>query len=220
MSGDDAPVAVRCPAGGCGAVFRIEPRHLGRNVYCLLCGVRMTARPAAVDAALRERQRARPAGRGAGVARLPWMALVDDVRSLWNVGSMFRTADACGARELALCGITGHPPRAEIAKTALGAEEAVAWRYHADALEALDAAERAGYVPVALETGGGAVPVHDLDWPSPCCLIVGNEVAGVSAALLRRAALRAAIPMYGVKDSLNVAVAFGIAAQALARRLV
>ena len=98
------------------------PEWLGRNMYCPACGVRMTAKPLQVEAALRERERSAAGGRGSAIQRLPLVALVDNVRSLWNVGSIFRTADACGIREIVLAGISGCPPRPEITKTALGAE--------------------------------------------------------------------------------------------------
>ncbi|MCP3981260.1 MAG: RNA methyltransferase [bacterium] len=210
---------VRCPSAGCGVVFDVPERRLGRNVYCLACGVRLTARPVDIEPRLRRRQETHRAGSGADVRRLPLIVLVDNVRSLWNVGSIFRTADACGVRRLMLCGITGCPPRNEISKTALGAEDAVAWSYHADPLEALAAAVDDGCVPVALETASTADCVSDVRWPDPCCLVIGNEVAGVSPALLEACERKVSIPMIGVKDSLNVAVAFGIAAFAAARDL-
>jgi len=208
----DRPALVRCPSERCGRQFRILPEWLGRNLYCPACGVRMTARPVSAGAALRERERSVTGGAGDGPARLPLVALVDNVRSLWNVGSIFRTADACGIRELVLTGITGCPPRPEITKTALGAERVVAWSYHAEPLEAIERLRVEGYTPVALETTERAVGVEAVRWPSRTCLVVGNEVSGVSSALLEASRLHVRIPMRGVKNSLNVAVAFGIAA--------
>ena len=128
---------VRCPAERCGVIFEVADERLGRNVYCLSCGTRMTARPVEVEAVLVERERRVAGSRGDGVRRLPHIALLDDIRSLWNVGAIFRTADACGVERLILAGITGCPPRPAIAKTALGAEDAVAWDYRADPLIAL-----------------------------------------------------------------------------------
>jgi 23S rRNA (guanosine2251-2'-O)-methyltransferase len=211
---------VCCPAERCGAIFAVADERLGRNVYCLSCGTRMTARPVEVEAELAERERRVGGSRGDGVRRLPHIALLDDIRSLWNVGSMFRTADACGVERLILGGITGCPPRAEISKTALGAENAVAWDYRADALVALEEALRAGYTAVALEDAPGAVPLDALAWPARPCLVVGNEVAGISPRVLEQCAVRVRIPMYGVKDSLNAAVAFGIAVHSAAVALV
>jgi tRNA G18 (ribose-2'-O)-methylase SpoU len=145
--------------------------------------------------------------------------LVDNVRSLWNVGSILRTSDACGVREVVLAGITGTPPRVQISKTALGAEQAVAWRYRAEPGEALEELIANGYTPVAVEATPRAVPLDEMAWPSPVCLVIGNEVAGVTPRVLEACPHHASIPMRGVKDSLNVAVAFGIAAHHVARVL-
>jgi tRNA G18 (ribose-2'-O)-methylase SpoU len=138
---------------------------------------------------------------------------------LWNVGSILRTADACGVERVLLAGITGHPPRAEISKTALGAEEAVAWSWVAEPLDAIERVVTSGYVPVAIETTPLAVPLDAVRWPPRPCLVVGNEVAGVSPAVLEACPLHVRIPMRGVKGSLNVAVAFGIAAHVAALAL-
>jgi len=213
---------VRCRSAACGAEFEIPRARLGRNIYCLVCGTRMTARPRELDSQLREREKriGSRGGPGAPVTRLPLVALLDNVRSLWNVGSIFRTADACGVRRLLLTGITGCPPRPEIGKTALGAEQVVAWGYHADNREALERARSEGYTPVALETSGRAVPLDRMEWPERVCLVIGNEVAGVSQELLDRCTRQVCIPMRGIKDSLNVAVAFGIVAYHAARGLV
>ena len=218
---EEHSVQVECPSSSCRAVFEIPLERLGKNVYCLSCGTRMTAKPLQVDKALRQREP--QTGGGAGVSpRFPLAALLDSVRSLWNVGSIFRSADACGCAELMLTGITGTPPRKEITKTALGAEELVTWRYCADPLEALGALRAEGYVGVALETSERAAPLDDFEWPTKSCLVLGNEVAGVTVPLLDACEHHVEISMYGAKESFNVAVAFGIAAhhaaQAMARR--
>lgn len=197
----------------------MPPERLGRNVRCPVCGVRMTARPVGVEAELsRQQERVRGAD-DSPVERLPLAVLVDNVRSLWNVGSIFRTADACGVGRIVLSGITGYPPRQQIAKTALGAEEAVPWRYRADPLEALEQLVGQGYTPVAIETSPRAVPLERMEWPARVCLVVGNEVAGVSPRVLDLCPHHVFLPMRGVKDSMNVAVAFGIAAYHAARAL-
>ena len=134
----------------------------------------MNARPASMDTILEQRERTTPGGAGAGLARLPLAVLVDNVRSLWNVCSIFRTSDACGVGLLALTGITGAPPRDAVAKTALGAEQAVPWRYRAEALAALSEIQQDGYTPVALETGAGGRSLEGYRWPSRPCLVVGN----------------------------------------------
>jgi tRNA G18 (ribose-2'-O)-methylase SpoU len=188
-------------------------------MYCPACGVRMTARPVAVEDELRRRPDRSDGGEGAGVRRLPFVVVVDNVRSLWNIGSIFRTADACGVERLILTGISGCPPRPEITKTALGAEQAVAWDYRADSARALREVVQDGYVAVALESGPGSQAVDEVDWPARVCLVIGNEVAGIAPEILDLCALRVAIPMLGVKQSLNVAVAFGIAGHRVASAL-
>jgi tRNA G18 (ribose-2'-O)-methylase SpoU len=208
---DASTMSIEIICSACGRRFPVTAERLGRNVSCAACGHRTTARPAAVTESLRRRARLSVRPRDAP-ERLPLAALLDDVRSLWNVGSIFRTADAFGFAELALCGITGCPPRAAITKTALGADEAVAWSYDPDPLAALERLARSGYTPVALEATSRAVELHRASWPARPCLVVGNEVAGVSSAVLAACEHHVRIPMRGIKESLNVAVAFGVAA--------
>lgn len=210
---------VGCPNDECGATFDVQDERMGRSAHCPVCGVRMTCRPLAVEAQLREQERRIRGGAGAAIERLPFAVVVDNVRSLWNVGAIFRTADACGARQLVLTGITGCPPRPEIAKTALGAEQAVTWSYRADPLDAVSEMIGQGYTAVALETSARSVALDELRWPERTCLLVGNEVAGITTPALEACELHVNIPMYGVKNTLNVAVAFGIAAHAAARAL-
>jgi tRNA G18 (ribose-2'-O)-methylase SpoU len=197
----------------------VPDERLGRNLYCPDCGLRMTARPASVEHRLRETGAVQCQAAPVPVARLPLAVVVDNVRSLWNVGSIFRTADACGVSELWLCGITGRPPRPEIAKTALGAERAVSWSWRPDPRGAIDELVARGFVPVVLERSEDAPAVDRLRWPERPCLVVGNEVAGVGPRTIEACHLSASIPMLGVKESLNVAVAFGIAAFAASRAL-
>ena len=210
---------VRCPSEACGAEFVLPATKLGRSTHCPVCGVRMTARPLDIERKLREQEQRVRGGEGAAIERLPFVVVVDNVRSLWNVGSMFRTADACGVRLMLLSGITGCPPRPELSKTALGADEAVAWRYIADPLEAVRSLAAEGYTPVALETSPRAVPLDRFRWPERVALVVGNEVAGVGDPVLEACEEHLELPMLGVKDSLNVAVAFGVAAFAAAAAL-
>jgi tRNA G18 (ribose-2'-O)-methylase SpoU len=209
---DETGHPVRCPDPGCAAVFPVAPEGLGRNTHCPVCGMRMTARPVEIEARLRAQQERIRGVEGSPISRLPLVVLVDNVRSLWNIGAIFRTADACGVGEVVLAGISGCPPRREIAKTALGAEEAVAWRYRADAGEALREIIAEGYVPVAIETSARAVSLREMVWPERTCLVMGNEVAGISPPVLEACPRHVSIPMRGLKDSLNVAVAFGIVA--------
>ena len=137
--------------------------------------------------------------------------LLDDVRSLWNVGSILRTADGLGAAHVFLCGITGIPPHPRIHETALGAEEAVSWSYLPHPFEVLEGLRRLGVALVALELTSGAVPLEASRSQRPLCLVLGNEPGGVSPEVLEACDEHVAIPMRGVKESLNVAVVAGIA---------
>jgi 23S rRNA (guanosine2251-2'-O)-methyltransferase len=142
-------------------------------------------------------------------------ALLDNIRSTYNVGSLFRTADGAGLRRLHLCGITATPDQTKVAKTALGAEQAVAWTFHTNAVDAAVLLKGAGMRLWALEGGPTAVSLLEaagqLAGP-PILLIVGNELAGVDPDLLALCDRVFHLPMLGVKGSLNVATAFGVAA--------
>ncbi len=144
----------------------------------------------------------------------PCVAILDNLRSAWNVGSIFRTADAAGLSHLYLCGITPAPPHPGVKKTALGAEEIVPWSRHPDALEVVKELAGKGFYLLVLEETPEAEPWHpDLELPAaPLALAVGNELCGVDPEVLERADRVLAIPMRGKKRSLNVAVAFGVVA--------
>ncbi len=150
--------------------------------------------------------------------RFPIIALLDDIRSLHNVGAMFRTADAVRLQEMILCGFTGTPPRKEIDKTALGASESVPWRYEKSAGEAVAQLKKRGVRIIALEHTAESRPHWDQKVEFPACLVVGNEVFGVNEEVLALADEAIEIPMFGVKHSLNVSVAFGIAIYELMRQ--
>ncbi|MEM7230562.1 MAG: TrmH family RNA methyltransferase [Planctomycetota bacterium] len=210
---------VRCPSERCSAVFEVQEIRLGRNIYCLECGTRMTAKAVEVDPRLESLPASRDGSSGDGVARLPFAVVLDNIRSLWNVGSMFRTADACAVERLFLTGITGTPPAPRLTKTALGAEESVQWDYERDPHCALDTLHAEGYELVALERSERAEPIDTFKWPTRVGLVVGNEVSGVAPSLLEKCQHVVGIPMSGSKESLNVAVAFGIAAHRVASSL-
>jgi len=150
--------------------------------------------------------------------RMPVMALLDNIRSVWNVGSMFRTADAVNLGGLYLCGMTATPPRPDIEKTALGATRTVPWDYWADPVAAARHLRERGIPLIALEQTPDANPWDSCDFPFPHCFIVGHEVRGVSAELLELTDRVVEIPMAGMKQSLNVAVSFGILAFEIRRR--
>ena len=210
----------RCPNPVCRLSFEVEAEAEGKNGACPACGQVITFRSLRVileverqHAAVQQR-RARPSTETAPVVRLT--ALLENIRSLWNVGSIFRSADGAGFGTLYLCGITGCPPQKAIAKTSLGAEEHVAWQHQVHACEILPALKQAGVQIVALESAPGSLDLSQAlaegALRPPLCLVVGNEVAGVSAETLSAADRVCHLPMQGIKSSLNVAVAFGIAA--------
>ena len=144
--------------------------------------------------------------------RLSFTAVLNNVRSLYNVGSIFRTADGVGCEKLWLCGITGIPPSGKISKTALGAEEAVPWEYSRDVAGPVRKLREEGYHVVLLEQTVKSVPIHEFQPEGPVCLVAGNEVTGVSEELLSLSDTSVEIEMTGLKNSLNVTVAFGVAA--------
>ncbi len=137
--------------------------------------------------------------------------LAYNVRSLWNVGSFFRTCDAFAVEKIYLTGYTGHPPRKEIAKTALGADETVPWEHAEDPLPIAHKLKTDGWSIVALELTESAVDLQDFKPSDKICLVVGHELSGVPEELLKISNEVIKIPMLGTKESLNVAVAAGIA---------
>ena len=162
-------------------------------------------------------------------------ALLDNIRSIYNVGSIFRTADGAGIQRLHLCGITPTPDHPKVAKTALGAEQVVPWRAYNNAVDAVMALKAEGFVILVLEEGvdedqklsflekpslSGRFPDQKPSFleklgfseEAPILLVVGNEIVGIDPGVLALADQRLVIPMRGVKRSLNVATAFGIAA--------
>ncbi len=149
---------------------------------------------------------------------LPSFALLDNIRSVWNVGSIFRTADAVGLGGLFLTGMTATPPRKDIEKTALGATLTVPWDYWQDSTEAARRIKEKGIALIALEQTSRSVDWEDFDFPFPHCFVVGHEVNGVRSEILDLADHAVEIPMAGTKHSLNVAVSFGILAYQVRRR--
>lgn len=150
-------------------------------------------------------------------AKRELVVILDNIRSAHNVGAIFRTADGAGAKKLFLCGITPTPGRATgIEKTALGAEAHLPWEYHSNALSLVEKLKLEGLNLIALERTASSLPIYDF-CPDPSdrrllALIVGNEKAGVDPGIIALCEYVLALPMMGEKGSLNVAVAFGIAA--------
>lgn len=144
------------------------------------------------------------------VAKLPVVVVLDNIRSLSNVGSVFRSADAFRIGELFLCGITACPPHREIHKTALGADETVPWRYFATVEEACEELRSLGYRIYAVEQVEGSVMLQDFKTEPNMAFILGNEVDGVSDGALPYCDGAVEIPQQGTKHSLNVSVCSGI----------
>lgn len=144
------------------------------------------------------------------VEKLPVVIVLDNVRSLSNVGSVFRSADAFRIGELFLCGITACPPHREIHKTALGADETVSWRYFSSTVEACAELKRMGYKIYAVEQVEGSVMLQDFVAEPKSAFIMGNEVDGVGDEVLPLCDGAIEIPQEGTKHSLNVSVCSGI----------
>jgi tRNA G18 (ribose-2'-O)-methylase SpoU len=142
----------------------------------------------------------------------PFVLVLDNVRSLHNVGSAFRTADAFAAEKIYLCGITGTPPNREIHKTALGATETVVWEYHERVNEILQKLKSQNYVIVSVEQTDTSILLQnfEIDTRKKYAFIFGNEVFGISPEAIALSDLSLEIPQFGTKHSLNVSVALGI----------
>lgn len=152
------------------------------------------------------------------IRRLPVTVILDRVRSLYNVGAFFRSADGAGISKLFLTGYTGHPPHPGISKTALGAEQSVAWEHAWDPLPLLGELRECGHAVAALETSTQAVDLYDWRPQFPVAVVFGNEVHGVAPEIAAMADVHVRVPMLGVKQSLNVAVTGGIVLFELLRK--
>ena len=150
--------------------------------------------------------------------RLPAAVLLDNIRSMYNVGAFFRAADGVHLEKLCLCGITAHPPKNAISKTALGAEETVSWEHDWDAVKVAQKLRAGGFEIAAIETSRSSVDLFDWQPRFPVCVAFGNEVEGLRPELLELADAHVRIPMLGQKNSLNVATAGGIVLYELLRK--
>ena len=146
------------------------------------------------------------------VKKMPVSVVLNSIRSNYNVGSIFRTSDGAMIEKLYLCGYTPHPPKKEILKTALGATESVKWEFVKDPKEVVLKLKNEGVKICALELTSKSKLYYEIDKNDfPLCLIIGNEITGVSQELIDLCDYSIEIPQYGIKQSLNVAVAYGIA---------
>lgn len=144
--------------------------------------------------------------------KLPFVVVLDNIRSMYNVGAVFRTADAFLVSQLYLCGITATPPHREIQKTAIGATQSVNWEYRQSVGEACKDLKSAGYQLIGVEQTDESLPLHELT-VSPdqsYALVMGNEVEGLHADVLPLLDAAVEIPQFGTKHSLNIAVSSGI----------
>lgn len=159
------------------------------------------------------------------------VCILDDVRSMYNVGSIFRTADAMRIEEIVLCGITPRPPHPEIHKTALGAEESVDWSYRSDAMQAVSELKEKGYVVLAVEQAEGSIMLHDFADETDrlgvsgasqrgIAMVLGNEVNGVRQEVVDLCDACIEIPQFGTKHSLNVSTAAGIVMWEIVKHLI
>lgn len=149
--------------------------------------------------------------------KFPIKVILEDIRSAFNVGSVFRTCDAAGIEELILTGITPYPPHNRIPKTALGATESVKWQYIPDKDDALDYCEKNSTL-VAVELTEDALNYMDYDFTKPVTLVFGNEISGVTKRTLERCNAVVKIPMFGSKESLNIANSHSILSYEIVRQ--
>lgn len=152
--------------------------------------------------------------------KMPVAVILDSLRSAFNAGGIFRTAECFGVQELVLCGYTPLPSQPQVAKAALGTEKNIAWRAGMETADELRAFRKRGIPCYALETVEGAPSLEDFPIPFPCALVLGNERFGLAADLLGLCDGVVRIPLYGRKNSLNVGSAFAISAQILRRKFM
>lgn len=153
--------------------------------------------------------------------KIPLIIILDNIRSLHNIGSVFRTSDAFKVENIYLCGITAIPPHPEMHKTALGAEFTVDWKYYKNAVDAVDELKADGYIVYAIEQVEGSIMLDrfSLDKSRKYAVVLGNEVKGVQQEVVDHCDGSIEIPQYGTKHSLNVSVTAGIVIWDLFRKL-
>lgn len=151
--------------------------------------------------------------------KFPLYVLLDNIRSMYNVGSIFRTSDSIMIQKLFLTGYTPTPEKKEVRKTALGSTESVEWEYHKNPIDLIKKLKSSGIKIVALEITDESINYTEIPQDIfPICLVIGNEITGIQNEILELCDLAIELPMYGIKHSLNVAVAYGIAVYELRRK--
>lgn len=213
----------RCPYPDCLIEYEVstaeDVQNLAICVICPQCGRQANVKSIAILNSLKRKAERSSQILGDAISldnKSRFIVLLEDIRSLWNVGSIFRTSDAVGVARLYLCGITGCPPRAQITKTALGAEEVVPWQYYIHPLDVIPSLQATGTCIIGLEKNSQSISLTTLlketKISEPLCLIVGNEIQGLSPETIHYCDYVCHLPMAGSKESLNAAVAFAVAA--------
>ena len=201
-------ITVTCPDPACNLEFEVAHGLAWRRVGCPACG----AEGAAILAEVRRKLRAgNPGSALPKIRENSTVVILEDLRSVHNVGSILRTCDAFGVDLVIMTGITATPKHPKIARTALGAELEVPWVWRGDGPSAVDELQELGIDVIALERTDEAMDIAEVQIDRTFALVIGNEVAGVSGPVLAKTSRHAAIPMLGSKSSLNAAVACAVA---------
>lgn len=153
--------------------------------------------------------------------KFPIYIILENIRSLYNVGAIFRTSDGAGVEKIFLCGITGQPVGGnlkEISKTALGAEESVEWEYEEEAVDVIKSLRKSGVQIVGVEICKGAENYFDANIKFPIALVFGHETEGISQEVLNLCDKVVFVPMHGIKESLNVEAAFSTVVYEMVRK--
>ncbi len=151
--------------------------------------------------------------------KFPINVILDNVRSALNVGAIFRTCDATAVEKLYLCGITPYPPHNKIPKTALGSIETVPWERSVETVEVIEKLKKAGNKIISVELTSDAVDYTEFNYEFPIALVFGHEISGVEEDVLKLSDGAIKVPMYGTKESLNVATTVGIVLYEVIRQL-
>ncbi len=203
-----------CANPTCTHLFEVDKSKAYKRVRCDVCGAEGPAIPARIRRQLSAQTTTAP------LPELPadaFVVIVEDFRSIHNVGSIMRSCDAFGVDLVVMCGITATPEHPKFARTALGAELSVPWVWRPDGPSAINELRRHPLEIIALEHSERALSPERCRLKKPVALVIGNEVAGVSSPVLDLADKHVEIPMRGIKSSFNAAVAFGIVAWELCR---
>lgn len=150
--------------------------------------------------------------------RFPIYVFLENIRSAYNVGAVFRTSDSVRVKKLFLCGYTAYPPNDKLEKTSLGSTNYVPWEFEKDPLRKIKTIKNEGIFIASLETTDRSRDFFSFNFPAPVCLVLGNEINGVSIDILKESDAILEIPTWGIKNSLNVATTFGITVYEIVRQ--